>query len=815
MLTQITESLWNVVNNSYVYSFKKEPLMIFHLLVKKYMEKKEMCEFELPKEWQETLDELENVQSTCAAINKDLLHEFESKLDEFESADEKTLCDIVDFFVQKYAELNAEEGGEYILPKELVNLIYWYAVDFEACTTDCAIYNPFAGLCSYGVEHADGLNFQLQDSLEGITSPEEIQKEKDFYSEYSWYHGVESNQINRLIGSVRLLVHNPTNLEQMYIHADDSIKDDVKNLKNGWTFIATPPIGSKDISDEVLEGMYRKLVDKFIKAEGMRDAFFIFPKEFCVSSSYSNMRRDLVDCGYVDAVIELPSSVFAGNIEVVLVHLRKPESHWPNHAITFANLTCWVNENDNSIFERLDKFWFGIVFDNEATPFHDLVTPKVVSENDYCLLPSLYISKERDKKPGEIKVRLGEFFSSAKSEEMQEGEGLFIAGESFHNDSKMFFETVRYDKFALEDEFNLYKGQYLVITYLREKLLLCKTSENAVFCLDSNQFAFKFDESTGVSFDYVVNCLLRDDILQRLALSISLGRGFKKTVCENILAHEIAIHLDKSVQISTMQTLREEYERVRDEEERAEKARAAHREVSSDISHMLGTTFSRIGEGLSDLREIEGAEDAMTQIKDSIEHMRRLIDSVGKDFSDARMKQEEYGVNDFFGKYCEAWKNFGKNTFELQYHTSVDDEASFLIDTDFMKVLLDAILDNAYRHGFERFWSSEHQVSISSSYVSMDNRNYVLLSIANNGKPLPEGFSLSRYISRGEFVGETGRTGLGGNHIYSIVKRHGGFLNLTSTPEWSMVIEILLPIEFYNENESSKFVAYGNAKECM
>jgi hypothetical protein len=101
MLTQITESLWNVVNNSYVYSFKKEPLMIFHLLVKKYMEKKEMCEFELPEEWQETLDELENVQSTCAAINKDLLHEFESKLDEFESADEKTLCDIVDFFVQK------------------------------------------------------------------------------------------------------------------------------------------------------------------------------------------------------------------------------------------------------------------------------------------------------------------------------------------------------------------------------------------------------------------------------------------------------------------------------------------------------------------------------------------------------------------------------------------------------------------------------------------------------------------------------------------------------------------------------------------
>lgn len=773
-----------------------------------------MYEFELPKKWQETLDELENVQSTCAAVNKDLLYEFESQLDEFESADEKTLCDIVDFFVQKYAELNAEEGGEYILPKELANSIYWYAVDFEACATECAIYNPFAGLCSYGIEHAEGLNNQLQNEIVGKTSPEEIQKEKDFYSEYSWYHGVESNQTNRLIGSVRLLVHNPTNMEQMYIYAEDSIKDDIDYFKGGWTFIATPPIGSKEVSDWNLEQIYTKLVDKFIKAEGMKDAFFIYPKEFCVSSSYSNMRRNLVDCGYVDAVIELPSSVFAGNIEVVLVHLRKPESHWPNHSINFADFTSFVDENDNRKFKEKDCWW-DVTLEREETLYNSFVTPQVVSENDYCLLPPLYISEEREKEPGEVKIRLGEFFSLAKSEEMQEGEGLFIAGESFHNDSKMFFETVRYDKFALEDEFNLYKGQYLVITYLREKLLLCKTSEDALFCLDSNQFAFKFDESTGISFDYVVNCLLQDDILQRLALSISLGRDFEKTVCKNILSHEIAIHLDKSVQANTMQTLREEYERVRDEEERAEKARAAHREVSSDISHMLGTTFSRIGEGLSDLRGIEGAEDAMTQIKDSIEHMRRLIDSVGKDFSDARMKQEEYGVNDFFGKYCEAWKNFGKNTFELQYHTSVDDEASFLIDADFMKVLLDAILDNAYRHGFERFWSSEHQVSISSSYVSMDNRNYVLLSVANNGKPLPEGFSLSRYISRGEFVGETGRTGLGGNHIYSIVKRHGGFLNLTSTPEWSMVIEILLPIEFYNENESSKFVAYGNAKECM
>ena len=138
-----------------------------------------------------------------------------------------------------------------------------------------------------------------------------------------------------------------------------------------------------------------------------------------------------------------------------------------------------------------------------------------------------------------------------------------------------------------------------------------------------------------------------------------------------------------------------------------------------------------------------------------------------------------------------------------------------MIHDDFMKVLLDTLLDNVYRHGFDRFKSPNHKVRISTSYVSMDEKKFVLLSVANNGKPFPKDFSIEKYISRGEFCGESGRTGLGGNHIYNITKAHKGFINLTNDGEWNVIVEILLPVAYYNDCCTDKFMTYGHAKECL
>ena len=86
---------------------------------------------------------------------------------------------------------------------------------------------------------------------------------------------------------------------------------------------------------------------------------------------------------------------------------------------------------------------------------------------------------------------------------------------------------------------------------------------------------------------------------------------------------------------------------------------------------------------------------------------------------------------------------------------------------------------------------------------------------ANNGVPFPKGFDIRQFVKRGAFAGDTGNTGLGGYHVYSIVKRHKGYINLTDSKAWPVIIEVLIPVELYGEMDTDKFVDYGNAESSI
>lgn len=76
---------------------------------------------------------------------------------------------------------------------------------------------------------------------------------------------------------------------------------------------------------------------------------------------------------------------------------------------------------------------------------------------------------------------------------------------------------------------------------------------------------------------------------------------------------------------------------------------------------------------------------------------------------------------------------------------------------------------------------------------------------------MTDGFTIEDYITKGRFNSETGRTGLGGYHVFSIVKAYGGFLNLSSDPNWPFIVDILIPV---SSSETSKFdVAYDD--DCV
>lgn len=821
MDTRLAEDLYSVLNSSLVYSFKKEPLPVFNILAEKYLSVRGIKRSDLPSNWSGVLSDLWSASADCQCAHYKVFESFKAKLNQAHISEPQAIGELVDFFADKYASLHKEDGGENIISKELLKFVYALAlVNQDGWSKQLSFCMPFVGLCAFGALHGKYL-------IKEIAETEDTDEDKmDIW--FDSFMGMETNQTNRLIGSVRLLTNLPADgiAEHHAISSDNFLDESFDGYSGGWTMVSFLPFGSVDHSNESLVNMTQDLVNKFKDSEGFLDAFFVLPKSFCYDPAFMEVRKTLVTEGLLYAVIDIPANFCDPQMEVVVIELMRSDSAW------FVHGQAFINSNDLNSFIRWnaksDRVYIQEHFEGIREKIE--VESSMISSPNYCLLPDLYITAPLDKKAGEIEVRVSEFLErrsgSIKLKRAdigyivdQDEVGLVIDPNSFSDQSDLLFTPAVFKTAPLSQQQQRVEGVCLVVTYLREKMLLCKTPQDVCFFLSDNQVAFKLVKGCYFDLDYIISSILRAGYLNRLALLMKWNyRGTSINYCSitsEFLNQFIAIHPDKKVQETTIEDLKADYKRKKAEEAEAEKQRAAHREVSSDLSHMLGTTFDKIGDSLADLKNMDNCQELAAQLRDNFDFMKRMLDSVGKDYSNVRIKRVEKEVNVFFRNYCDSWMNFGKNTFEVHYETTVSDETTFEIDEDLMKILLDTLFDNAYRHGFERRKAPDHQVLLKTSIVSMDGQKYVLLSVSNNGKPFPDDFTLQRYISRGEFCGESGRTGLGGNHVYSIAKRHDGFINLTSSPEWPVIIEVLIPVEYDADVEPNNVVVYANSKDCM
>lgn len=655
MSEQIKNKLWSVVENSNVYSFQEDPLPIFWTFLIHYLKcTKNTVEILSSENWLNFITELkEEVDLKSTEDIKCFCESFSHLLSEETSEDNEVLVELVEFFVNKYAELKKDSTNSPIMTNNLLDFIYWYAVGYEAATTELAIFNPFAGLASFGGRHAEGLNRQLEYAINGSEATD-VQESKATFKEYSHYHGGEINKTLRMIGLVRLLVNNPMNLEQMFIFDEDYQNKDWSGFSGGWTLMTIPPSYSSTDPTIFDKMVVENLVDKFVGADGFTNAFLLLPKSFCYESTYADIRRGIVCKGVLGAVIELPQEAFKKPADYVLLYLRKSSIIC---GTKFVNAEPFVQ---NGVLEAFDLLEVCQDFDDTPSEYCKIIGDYTIAQSDYCLLPSIYVS------PNEI---------SSDDEEL--------------------------------------KGSHT--KYL----------------------------------------------------------GLIET------------------------------------EAKSEEKRVAHRNVSAQLSHMLGTPIHIIEDAISALKYVEGLEETYSMLYDNFDYMKRIINSIDDDFSSQKMNLEEIPINEFLQKYCGAWKNYGKKQFSVSFRSELNDNTTFKIDEVFMKVLLDAILNNANKHGFNGIEVQNPQILISTSYTIVNKMPCVLMSIANNGASFPTGFTIEQYVREGEFGGTSGNTGRGGYHVYQIAKRHQGYISISNDDEWNVKINVMIPIEYYDECDTEKILEYG------
>ena len=114
----------------------------------------------------------------------------------------------------------------------------------------------------------------------------------------------------------------------------------------------------------------------------------------------------------------------------------------------------------------------------------------------------------------------------------------------------------------------------------------------------------------------------------------------------------------------------------------------------------------------------------------------------------------------------------------------------YIAAIDFQRIVTN-VIENARRHGFTDKARDDYYIGIELSYNS--ERGMYQIDFNNNGNPLPDGMTKSRFGIRGEKAGLTAGSGSGGYIVKSIVNHYGGDYDIFCK-DGITTVRILLPI---------------------
>ena len=135
-------------------------------------------------------------------------------------------------------------------------------------------------------------------------------------------------------------------------------------------------------------------------------------------------------------------------------------------------------------------------------------------------------------------------------------------------------------------------------------------------------------------------------------------------------------------------------------------------------------------------------------------------------------------------------KNINESRVSLHY-----DKSNYKVyaDYDTIRTAFALIFENAIKHGKSGKKKLNIWVELEPE-IDFKGKKYSQIICRNDGKPLPDRFSLALFLEIGERAGATGHSGIGGHVIGEIIKLHHGMITrFESLASGFVEIEILIP----------------------
>ena len=527
-------------------------------------------------------------------------------------------------------------------------------------------------------------------------------------------------------------------------------------------------------------------------------AVTVLPESFLWSDVYRQLRRELLSRSMISAVIQLPTQYIYSSTRINTVALVIAKNYGPS--FYYADLSSKSFEDDNIIAELASS-----VLERNPSSGFEISFEEVIEDGYKIKTETQRVVKIQ--RPGYKYVKLGDIL------EWRRRESTFLTDSQVPvlRGSSMRIKLPNYSLDAGEIATQTANGRYFTVTepslcvhsISRECVWFEGATDAPAYC-NSDVYVFGIKDNR-VSPEYICFILKEEDVVADLKALVK-GVTIPRISREDFLSVQIPIPDKENDAV-----FREEVEKYLSTKKsellasvEAEQSEALQdiREDIADKVHLLGPDNSTLQTSLLLLiEELKNSSDSEIDKNHLVNTLQVLYEKAlnlgfvtatigGNMFTKAVVPLE---MKSFLTSYVQNLCNddeFGGVHFELNVPDTLN-ECNAWINKRVMVLVLNTLVRNAVRHGFRGHGDG----IISFSLLCPEGSDRAIVSVANNGNPVSDGFSLALYSSKGGKIGPGANTGRGGHYVARAMEFYGGSFGInTSDPKWPFIVKLLIPV---------------------
>lgn len=688
--------------------------------------------------------------------------------------------DIFDDVIYRIAQAQGRYGSEFIQPLEISRFIS----NLAELPEKASIFNPFAGLASFGV----------------------------FLDQGQDYFGQELNQKTWAIGALRLMAYERPGASRLV--CDDSILHWPPPEERFDLVISTPPIGIRlgheykhiQPNPASIEEFLIERGIKSLKAKGKLIA--LLPATILFRGlGERRLREYLVTNDLIDTIISLPGGILINtSIPLVILVLSKDKKMPQMVRIIEAKKFVQSKGIREKILNDygLNGIIQGITQDEEVIKF---VSNDQIREQDYNLSVPRYFQKQFDG------VLFGSVVSLIRGQRSTEGEiGNFVRIRDLKDDKLNFIlDVVKVEKAIIPKPAQKISESCLLLATRWKTLkptFFEYTGESIYVTPDT--IALKIN-SNEVDLNYLINELYSDYVSEQIEAK-RIGGVVPAIRKEDLLSIKINLPSIENQRAKVQGAIEAHLEEKKKEIDFFKKIHGLETEIveqNTYLRHTLAGPASNLKSSISNIKSIilekviksfpeilylKVSDLHQNTLADYLEFIERdvikIYDSVSRQLKTETYIEHKVLESIDIVSFLKGYVKEIEDNVNLNFTIDLDTDEEALLDekgemtktyiqgnADLLKDLFNNLISNAVAHAFTN--GSKNRIEIMLiKYADDSFKNEISILFSNTGKPFPKDFKYNQFIRKGFKAGENAGDGFGGWLINEIMKKMNGNFNI-------------------------------------